>query len=221
MHINPQIPLAALHGRAIAGIDFLNWQPAGHGDQRGPCPVLNSLANHNIIPHNGQHLTVDLIVPALQQVFNISPDLANFLFQSGLSTAPDPSTGFFDLQDLDKHNAIEHDASLSRSDFYFSGIPGDAKFNATIFNDVLSYFEHMEYITVQAAAAARYSRVKDSRAHTPGFTYTDVQQITSYAETALYMKTMVDASGQTRVDFVKILFGTCLVAKRMQGQILI
>lgn len=27
--------------------------PPGPGDIRGPCPGLNSLANHNYIPHNG------------------------------------------------------------------------------------------------------------------------------------------------------------------------
>lgn len=25
----------------------------GEGDQRGPCPGLNAMANHNYIPHNG------------------------------------------------------------------------------------------------------------------------------------------------------------------------
>lgn len=27
--------------------------PPGTGDQRGPCPGLNALANHNYLPHNG------------------------------------------------------------------------------------------------------------------------------------------------------------------------
>lgn len=29
------------------------WKAPGKNDQRGPCPGLNSLANHNYIPHNG------------------------------------------------------------------------------------------------------------------------------------------------------------------------
>lgn len=29
------------------------FQPPNKGDQRGPCPGLNALANHNYIPHNG------------------------------------------------------------------------------------------------------------------------------------------------------------------------
>lgn len=27
--------------------------PPGAGDQRGPCPGLNAMANHNYLPHNG------------------------------------------------------------------------------------------------------------------------------------------------------------------------
>lgn len=29
------------------------YVPPGSGDQRGPCPGLNAMANHNYIPHNG------------------------------------------------------------------------------------------------------------------------------------------------------------------------
>lgn len=29
------------------------WKAPGQHDQRGPCPGLNSLANHGYIPHNG------------------------------------------------------------------------------------------------------------------------------------------------------------------------
>lgn len=44
----------------------------------------------------------------------------------------------FDLNDLDEHNfPIEHDASLSRSDYYLDN--GDNYiFNETIFDDVLA-----------------------------------------------------------------------------------
>ena len=29
------------------------FRPPGRGDQRGPCPGLNALANHNYLPHDG------------------------------------------------------------------------------------------------------------------------------------------------------------------------
>ena len=123
----------------------------------------------------------------------------------------DPSAGSLDLPDLDKHNAFEHDASLSWVDFAFSGIPGDAKLNFTLFDEFLSFFDGMDYITIPAAAAAQYNRVKSSRAHTPGFTYGPILQITSYAETIKYFRTMIDpTNGLTSKQFVKILFGKSL-----------
>lgn len=30
-----------------------SWVPPSSGDQRGPCPGLNALANHGYLPHNG------------------------------------------------------------------------------------------------------------------------------------------------------------------------
>ena len=208
MHTIKLFSLLALNGLAQAFVNFTNWAPPGPGDERGPCPALNSLANHHIIPHDGKNLTVSILVPVLGEVFNLSPELATVVAQLGVATSPDASKGSFDLPDLDKHNAFEHDASLSRLDYYFSGIPGDAKFNQTIFDEFMSHFDGMDYITIPAAAAARYSRVQSSRVNTPGFTYDAQQQITSYAETIKYFRTMVDpTNGLTSKKFVKILFG--------------
>lgn len=208
MHTIRLFSLLALNGLAQAFVNFTNWAPPGPGDERGPCPALNSLANHHIIPHDGKNLTVSILVPVLGEVFNLSPELATVVAQLGVATSPDASKGSFDLPDLDKHNAFEHDASLSRLDYYFSGIPGDAKFNQTIFDEFMSHFDGMDYITIPAAAAARYSRVQSSRVNTPGFTYDAQQQITSYAETIKYFRTMVDpTNGLTSKKFVKILFG--------------
>ena len=38
------------------------WSPAGPGDVRSPCPGLNSLANHGILPHNGKGMTISILV---------------------------------------------------------------------------------------------------------------------------------------------------------------
>ncbi len=208
MHIISLFSVLALNGVALATIDFNNWAPPGPGDVRGPCPAMNSLANHHIIPHDGRNVTVPHLVEVLGDVFNLSPELATVVSQLDLATAPDPTTGSFNLPDLDKHNAFEHDASLTRADFAFSGIPGDAKLDHALFAQFMSHFDGMDYITIPAAAAARYSRVQSSRAHTPGFTYTAIQQITSYAETIKYFRTMVDpTNGLTSKKFVRILFG--------------
>lgn len=136
-----------------AAINFTHWAPPGPGDVRGPCPAMNSMvnsislrnkirllihtftqANHHIIPHNGKNLTVALLTTALAETFNLSPEMGTIVSTIGLSTAPDPTVGHFQLNHLNKHNAFEHDASLSRVDFYHSGEEGIAKFDNTTFN---------------------------------------------------------------------------------------
>ncbi|CAI6331161.1 unnamed protein product [Periconia digitata] len=192
--------------KAFADIDFTNWAPPGPGDIRGPCPAMNSMANHHILPHNGRNLTVPMMADALAATFNLSPEMGTIVATIGLSTTPDPSAGFMDLNHLNKHNAFEHDASLSRVDHYFSGDEGIAKFDNATFGRWFSHFKGLEYIDIEIAAKARYAMVKHSRENTPGFTYEEQHRITSYAETIKYLKTMIDSTGKCKTEFVKILF---------------
>ncbi|KAJ4288628.1 hypothetical protein N0V90_011865 [Kalmusia sp. IMI 367209] len=183
-----------------------HWAPPGSGDVRGPCPALNSLANHHIIPHDGKNLTVPLLVKALNDTLNISPELSTITATGGLNTAPDPSLGYFNLNHLNKHNAIEHDASLTRVDFAFVGEEGVGKFDYQTFKRWFSHFHGQKYIDIESAARARFAQVQHSREHNMEFTYVEPQRIASYAETVLYLKTMVDEFGRTRKDFVRTLF---------------
>lgn len=48
-------------------IDFSKWHAALPGDLRSPCPALNALANHYIIPHDGRNLTVPMLVDAFSK----------------------------------------------------------------------------------------------------------------------------------------------------------
>jgi len=79
--------------------------------------MLNALANHSILPHDGRNITFRELNTVVRQTFNFAPSFcffvphfaADFLDRSYWS-------GKFDLEDLNKHNAIEHDASLTRKD---------------------------------------------------------------------------------------------------------
>ena len=205
--LNLTLAFVWITGFASASIDFTNWAPPGPGDVRGPCPAMNSMANHHIIPHDGMNLTIPMLSEALAGTFNLSIEMGTVVSGIALAIAPDPSLGHFDLNHLNKHNAFEHDASLSRVDYYFSGDEGIAKFDNETFNRWFSHFDGLQYIDIDIAAKARYAMVKYSREHTPGFTYLEQHRITSYAETIKFLKTMVDSTGKARRDFVKILFG--------------
>lgn len=118
--------------------------PPSEGDQRGPCPGLNALANHNYVSHDGAISVIEQITAATE-VFNFGVDLATVLalisvlfVGNPLSVKPSYSIGgptdkVENLLDnlggllgtpegLDhSHNIIESDASPTREDLYQTG----------------------------------------------------------------------------------------------------
>lgn len=205
MLLKKTLPCFVPLGLAQAGLDFDKWHPAVKGDLRCGCPAMNSLANHGFINHNGSNITVGQVVPLMQEVFHLSEGLASTVTNLALLAAEDPASGIFSLGMLNRHNIFEHDASLTRKDFYLGG-DGHTIDNASL-AQFLSYFEGAPWVDLNDAAAARYARVKLSEDKNPNFTYRAQQRITSYGETIKYFRTMVDpTSNRTSVDFVKTLF---------------
>ena len=74
--------------------------------------MLNTLANHGFLPHDGKDITEDRIVMVLNNSLNLDEELSQFLFKEALTTNPDPNATTFSLNDLSRHNILEHDASL-------------------------------------------------------------------------------------------------------------
>ncbi|KAK6336637.1 hypothetical protein TWF718_009433 [Orbilia javanica] len=59
------------------------WKHPEVTDLRGPCPIINSLANHGFIARDGRNITVDDIMKAFQEELGLGPDVA-----FGLSKPP-------------------------------------------------------------------------------------------------------------------------------------
>ena len=74
--------------------------------------MLNSLANHGFLPHSGKNISQSDTVDDLFNALHVNKTLAGFLFQAALSTNPAPNATTFDLDNLSRHNILEHDASL-------------------------------------------------------------------------------------------------------------
>ncbi|KAF2110214.1 Chloroperoxidase [Lophiotrema nucula] len=186
-------------------IDFKNWHPPIPGDVRSPCPLLNSLANHDILPRNGKGITILKVVEALGASINVSVEIATTLGKAGLSLSANPAGGSFNLDDLNKHNAIEHDASLSRKDFNSGG--DSHTFSQEIFDEYIGAFNGSTEITLPAAALARWNRVQTEQHRDPKFVYGPTQRFNSYLETVIYNLVLGNATTQrTPMEFVKIFF---------------
>lgn len=123
------------------GDDAHKYVAPGKNDIRGPCPGLNTAANHNFLAHDGI-TTFNELVDAQQNVYNVGHDLATLLALLGLTlTDGDPVTQKLSIgcdattrtsyspaltgsePGLDGHNKFEADASLTRNDFFLDVSP--------------------------------------------------------------------------------------------------
>lgn len=103
-------------------------------DIRGPCPGLNTAANHNFLSHDGVTNFTELI-DAQQNMYGVNYDLAVLLAVLGVGFDGDPIgttklslgcdatsrtslTGLGTELGLDGHDKFEGDSSLTRNDYF-------------------------------------------------------------------------------------------------------
>ncbi|KAG2144106.1 Chloroperoxidase [Suillus bovinus] len=89
-------------------------------DSRCSCPALNAMANHGIIPRNGRNISFVDVGHHIQTTYNFSPTFCSFVPHfAARMLKKSYGKDLFDLEELDLHNGIEHDASLVRLDAAF------------------------------------------------------------------------------------------------------
>ena len=72
------------HSTKAAEVDGLHsWQAPIEGQQRGPCPGLNALANHGYISRDGV-VTLPEVIPVANSVFGMGLDVAGLLATLGV-----------------------------------------------------------------------------------------------------------------------------------------
>ncbi|KAK3209081.1 hypothetical protein GRF29_69g697789 [Pseudopithomyces chartarum] len=130
------------------------WKAPAEGDDRGPCPMLNTLANHGYLPRNGRDISKDMAIEVLDEVLNWDETVVSDLYDFAQPTNPQPNATTINLKELTRHNILEHDASLSRQDSQFG--PADV-FNEKIWNETVAHFKG-DVIDVGMAAKARTAR---------------------------------------------------------------
>lgn len=64
---------------------------------RGPCPMMNTLANHAFLPHNGSGITLPVLTAALGDALNFDAALAATMFQAAIIANPEPNATEFSL----------------------------------------------------------------------------------------------------------------------------
>jgi len=82
---------------------------------RSPCPMLNTLANHGMLPRDGKQITADMFADALKKHLNVEWAFWWVVADTAIK-AVKPGATAIDLHDLAFHNGIQHDAALTRND---------------------------------------------------------------------------------------------------------
>ncbi|KAF8148708.1 aromatic peroxygenase precursor [Crassisporium funariophilum] len=183
------------------------WIPLRSGDIRGPCPGLNTLASHGWLPRNGI-ATPEQIINAVQEGFNMQNSLATFVTYAAFLvdgnvitnqlsiggksklTGPDPPAPAI-VGGLNTHAVFEGDASMTRGDAFFGD---NHDFNETLFNKFVDFsnrFGGGKY-NLTVAGELRFSRIQDSIATNPNFSFVSPRFFTAYAESTFPINFFVD-----------------------------
>ena len=194
--------------------------------------MLNSLANHWILPHNGKNITVAIAVKSLSTSLNMDPSIVSALATHALGTNPDNnevfsldhlctnvkniftgtadhSARFFNLDHLAKHGDVEHDASLSRNDLAFGD---NHTFNPKIWDAYMESYGDAKETTFASVSNARFARVlaakKEHKDAKKDFRYGIKEFIISYGESALFLGLLGGPKdGRIPVEYLRVLFG--------------
>ncbi|PKS07921.1 hypothetical protein jhhlp_006531 [Lomentospora prolificans] len=155
--------LAYLVPRDGAGFSS-QWEAPGKNDFRGPCPMMNTLANHKFLPHDGRNLTKEVVVAALARALNFDTALGSLMFDMAIVANPQPNATFFTL----------------RTDAFF----GDNHvFNQTVFDSARQYWTK-PVIDAQQLANSKLARQIESRAFNPNYTFSAMAEEFSLGEVA-------------------------------------
>ncbi|KAH7104010.1 heme-thiolate peroxidase [Auriculariales sp. MPI-PUGE-AT-0066] len=168
-------------------------------DARGPCPGMNSLANHGYISRTGVAEPAEMVT-AVQEAYNMGWNIGTFITYASLLVEGNPLTNLLSIgrhSDLTgpnpegfpkalvggiaTHGPFEGDTSQSRADFYWGD---NVAFNESIFDQFLETCDRYDGLyNITSASEMRSQRYWHSRNTNPTFTFDVPRYVTAYAET--------------------------------------
>jgi hypothetical protein len=187
--------LSVSDAQSVIGAYFRPWPQFTSGApgnttapyRRAPCPAINTLANHGVIPRNGINVTKAELRDAVKVQFNLDPALADAI----VSALPD----VFDLNLLGTHGFIEHDTSLVHADAYFGHDPSQV--DATLLEDMLSRASPSQPFDIATIGKIRKDRAAACFAHNPNCTFGAKESRPSFSEAAVVLLRFGDATSET------------------------
>lgn len=177
-----------------------SFVPPSATDSRSPCPALNALANHSILPHDGRGITAYQLIGAIRQHYAISLPLATFL--SVVGTFICGRHFKIDLEDLALHNHIEHDASLTRANARPDGQYAPVTVDKELLQNLLDASKNSDFLTFEDLVRVRAAR--DQTLQSP---LSKFHGAISRGEIALTIQTLGNDEGRISKQFIQEWFG--------------
>ncbi|KAI5991716.1 Chloroperoxidase [Pisolithus marmoratus] len=142
------------------------------GDSRCSCPALNAMANHGIIARSGRGIKFTDLTEKIRPTYNFAPSFCSF----------------FDLEELDLHNGIEHDASLTRRDVAFQ--PNQAEKYEPYIEELLSFAtgNNGSLITIKDMSRILSKRRAYSNANNPHYSLSRFHKIFGSANSSTMLR---------------------------------
>ncbi|KAL0581118.1 hypothetical protein V5O48_000907 [Marasmius crinis-equi] len=187
--------------------DLVDWrkhqfQAPTTTDARGPCPGMNTLANHGFLPRDGRNITVPAALKASKGKLRRNPPLVSLILIAGLMSSPLQDQ--FSLTDIGLHGNVEHDASVSRID---TALGNNLPFNEEIFATLANSNPGVDYYNATSAGQVQKARLEDSLAKNPKLRNTIKDFQFRSRESYFYLSTMGDpVTGVALKKYVNILF---------------
>ncbi|KIK44818.1 hypothetical protein CY34DRAFT_594416 [Suillus luteus UH-Slu-Lm8-n1] len=170
------------------------FKPPQETDSRCSCPGLNALANHGIISRSGRGISFVDLDRHVRATYNISSTLSSFVpHYAARMLKKSFNNDTFDLEELDVHNGIEHDASLLRLDAAFQ--PNQSTKHVPYIEELLSSAsgkdkDGNDVITVKDLSKLLGKRRAVSRAVNKEFTLKPFHKLFGCANASLLLSTM-------------------------------
>ncbi|KAI8611216.1 Chloroperoxidase [Chytriomyces sp. MP71] len=174
------------------------WVGPKKGEARSPCPMLNALANHGHINHDGRSVGMGSIVQVLEDMW--FPSALAFMQPIGMSLWMQKDQ--FSNHDLDKFSVWDHDASLTRHDF---AISKSHKVDKKLVDQLLSFAGDKGYLTLTDLAKARRLRYAQSKAANPDFKFGLTARFFAVYE-SLCLMNVIGKNGKLPVDVTRDFF---------------
>ena len=174
--------ICSIYAHPRSALSVGEWIPSGTGDVRSPCPAMNALSNHGYLPRNGKNIKRQTIIDSLNQILGLDVEFATTLidivFQSGIGN---PRELTIDLDNLNNHEVIEHDVSLTRDDF---NTGNNWIVNKTLVEGLLSFASDGKSLKLAEIGAYRIKRYLDCKLSDPNILYDEPIQDNANAEVA-------------------------------------